>query len=680
MKKSLKALAVLSLFGLGLGSVTACGGSSKSITISVNGAAVGANGVHVNELSTVTFSATIDGGAETDTVVWSTNSPSAFTFSATSGNEVIATANTPSTTGYVVSAALEGDASVTSSITVYIDEVTKTYELRVDTTNYDTEFEQGEVFTSDGLVVQVVEMAGDVEASVFELGSDEYTLSVAEGEVLDTIGVMDVTVTPTNTEYPTGTFKISVIEYQAYPMVEAINNLLDNGYVGLRAEDDGYLYSDFIKTPDAYFDYSSMVYYREESEGVHKYEIGATSEQTIAIRDLGPAYTNLQVETDLVGTIKYLKRSDSDFSEWEESYNNGMVTKTDANMGTTYELSEEAAQFVAHVYGYDQLTLDGMTILPVDRVEATFLNSTSDIVVFLVYLDLSSVGEGVQLGGIEYLSPLDESVTGLLTSLDAIIEVQDSTNFIPYDETYVDTTLSEFINDVAGADNVMNYGSGGLYLFSPTSRECRLINQTTGQLSGDVYGNGILDADSTITSDDGSSVEFNQGVVTYSISGQNLGFDQEDRFDGITSMEELGGKFSDAVLFSNDYLKYYNLEAVETTTTEDSAGNQYEAAQLRYGISGDTLDFVSALDEVNWAYTHSIPNGFEPFKIEITVTATFLDDTYENYTLQGEIYFYIKDVEDGGIYYIENFIVAENSSTQTYWDQYLAAEFTPVAA
>ena len=262
----------------------------------------------------------------------------------------------------------------------------------------------------------------------------------------------------------------------------------------------------------------------------------------------------------------------------------------------------------------------------------------------------------------------------------AIIKAQDSSNFIPYNETYVDPTLSEFINDVAGADNVMNYGSGGLYLISPTSRECRLINQTTGDLTGDIYGNGILDADSTITSDDGSSVEFNQGVVTYSISGQNLGFDQEDRFDGITSMEELGGKFSDAVLFSNDYLKYYNLEAVETTTTEDTAGNQYEAAQLRYGISGDTLDFVSALDEVNWAYEHSIPNGFEPFKIEITVTATFLDKTYENYTLQGEIYFYIKDVEDGGIYYIENFTVAENSSIQTYWDQYLAAEFTPVAA
>ena len=130
MKKSLKALAVLSLFGLGLGSVTACGGSSKSITISVNGTAVGANGVHVNELSTVTFSATIDGGAETDTVVWATNSVSAFTFSSTTGNEVTATANTPSTTGYVVSATLEGDASVTSSITVFIDKVTKTYECK----------------------------------------------------------------------------------------------------------------------------------------------------------------------------------------------------------------------------------------------------------------------------------------------------------------------------------------------------------------------------------------------------------------------------------------------------------------------------------------------------------------------------------------------------------------------
>ena len=116
MKKSLKALAVLSLFGLGLGSVTACGGSSKSITISVNGTAVG-NGesVNVTETSIFTLNATVDNGSEDDVVVWSTNSPSAITFSSHSGAEITATANTPTTTGWVVAATLESDSTVTTA-------------------------------------------------------------------------------------------------------------------------------------------------------------------------------------------------------------------------------------------------------------------------------------------------------------------------------------------------------------------------------------------------------------------------------------------------------------------------------------------------------------------------------------------------------------------------------------
>ena len=319
MKKSLKALAVLSLFGLGLGSVTACGGSSKSITISVNGTAVGAEGVHVDELSTVTFSATIDGGAETDTVVWATNSASAFTFSSTTGNEVTATANTPSTTGYVVSATLEGDASVTTSITVYVDEATRTYELMVDTSNAVTTYDTGDAFSTQGLVVNAAELANGTVVNSYELGADEYTLTNADdgstiknGDILTEEGLMTINVTPVDDTYKATSFVISV-EFNAVSIVTTtLDSFAKNGSIFMNfvygQTNKGFDILGYDAQTGIWGDYLvdfvgtngiSQIYHQENGE-VRKYFMEKTAENTYNILKYDqPMYYNYEAITDV---------------------------------------------------------------------------------------------------------------------------------------------------------------------------------------------------------------------------------------------------------------------------------------------------------------------------------------------------------------------------------------------
>ena len=199
MKKSFKALAVLSLFGLGLGSVTACGNSSKTISISVNGESVPEGGVHLSELSTVTFSASVLNGSDSDVVKWSTNATNVITFESTTGTEVKADLDSASTTGWVVTASLENDPTITSSILVFIDEVTKTYGITVDTTNAKTNYLRGDTFTSENLIVNETVFVNGEPKKYYEIGKEEYTLSISEGSELTEVGTFDVKVTATDT-------------------------------------------------------------------------------------------------------------------------------------------------------------------------------------------------------------------------------------------------------------------------------------------------------------------------------------------------------------------------------------------------------------------------------------------------------------------------------------------------
>lgn len=303
MKKSLKALAVLSLFGLGLGSVTACGGSSKSITISVNGTAVAdGESATVNELSTFILTATIDGAEEGDSILWSSNSPTALSFNQTTGSEVSVIANTPSTTGWQVSAELEGEASVRSTISIIVNEVTKTYAITVDTSDAKTNYNQGEAFTSQGLVVNKSLLANGeiVEGQDVEMGADEYTLSIADGTLLTEAGTIEVTVTPTDTTLEPGKFNITVAKDDLYLLNMALNHYAETSDLELvttSIEGEGETATKDSSIVSVWGDYAleidstTKALYHSTENGIHKYEVGAdTATQSYTLTDAGTLY------------------------------------------------------------------------------------------------------------------------------------------------------------------------------------------------------------------------------------------------------------------------------------------------------------------------------------------------------------------------------------------------------
>ena len=183
MKRNVKALAILSLFGLGLASVTSCGPQGPSITISVDGEEVENGGIAtVSQGIDFKLSANIYGGAEGETVRWSTNATSVFTFSSTTENDVTASANEATNQGYTIRATLASDSSITASITLMVNPSEMSYKIYVDTTDAQVNYGTGESFTSDGLVVGVQQYAGDTPTSNrYDLGEEEYIYNFSYG-------------------------------------------------------------------------------------------------------------------------------------------------------------------------------------------------------------------------------------------------------------------------------------------------------------------------------------------------------------------------------------------------------------------------------------------------------------------------------------------------------------------
>ena len=139
--KKMKLIAAMSLVGLGLSGLSGCSNSAveeTSISISVNGTAVEANGnVSVDELTPFTLKATVNNGGADDVVSWGSSTPNAFTFSSLTGLETTATANYASSTPITIFAQLQDDASVKTTINVTVNSVELTYKLSVDTSEMD---------------------------------------------------------------------------------------------------------------------------------------------------------------------------------------------------------------------------------------------------------------------------------------------------------------------------------------------------------------------------------------------------------------------------------------------------------------------------------------------------------------------------------------------------------------
>lgn len=393
MKKGFKVLTVLSLFGLGLGGLTGCGGTStpeKTISISVDDKAVANGGsATVTQSLPFTLSATVEGGDSDDVVVWSTNAASAITFSPTTGASVTATSNTATSTGWKISASLEGDASVSSTITVIVSEAVVEYSISVDTTEAKTTYETGEAFDPTGIYVTVHEKTNGVDTDSYEIGSDQFSFKLADGTTLSEgyifreSGDVKVTVVPTDESLGTAEFTLTVDFEPTYLVQEVLNGFQDGSqlvnYVYVPSEDSQYGFE--LKSYDIFnYEWNNNIYisdydsgynsiYHQTNSGVEKYSIGISSDNYTATKIADNIY-NAYSPIKTLSTIKSLN-SIVTAMDFVGAYDESALQYSESNEGTylfNVDLNSDFGQLALTVSGieYDDLvyqyTMYGMKV------------------------------------------------------------------------------------------------------------------------------------------------------------------------------------------------------------------------------------------------------------------------------------------------------------------------------
>ena len=588
MKKSLKALAVLSLFGLGLGSVTACGGSSKSITISVNGTAVGAEGVHVDEGSTFTLNATVDNGSESDVVVWSTNSPSAITFSSHSGAEITATANTPTTSGWVISASLEGDTTVSTAITVYIDEATRTYEISVDTANTRTTFFQGDTFNTQGLVVNETEFLNGVEGDTVELGSNEYTTSIAVGTVLDTLGSQTVTVTSVSDPTLTDTYVINVVENPVENFLTTMESFDSNNYVEytITSKNGNYYLEPLnIYTPNFYLNGSLGVFWNKTATQIDQYSISydkATGAETVNYQNI--LYKNKQADTDLVGFIKGSSPAGVTLADWDTAYES--YISADSTTGSIIA-TDKAAVFFNDLFGLGTYDNQG-NFLPYEVSISQVGDGTN------VYdgMYMISFSDGTDIVDVRIISIYDDVAQAEVERLTGIIEAKDPSNYKDISEGYYEGNVEFVLAELAGAE-YFGYQSllTGDYFYSTPNYVEVGYGDTMASLGYPYLAEGYYNIEQTSTIGDNT---YEPGILHYGISAKGqLG--TETTTDATRTFDEIDFRWGDIVgLTDAASYKYWTIDGVKVSQFTDGT-NIFDGYVFNYSIYDNTYDTVDIL-------------------------------------------------------------------------------------
>ena len=409
--KKMKLIAAMSLVGLGLSGLSGCSNSAveeTSISISVNGTAVEANGnVSVDELTPFTLKATVNNGGADDVVSWGSSTPNAFTFSSLTGLETTATANYASSTPITIFAQLQDDASVKTTINVTVNSVELTYKLSVDTSEMDLSYDLGDTFSSDGLVVMLTGYAGETAQDPVEIGSDEYELSIADGTVLETAGQVEVTVTADEYEAEPAKFSITVEDNPLYPLQRNLAALKDENSLTTIEYSNGSqspTYSSMVSSWNGFaLNTGTKSLYQETADGLRKFTVNAGEGNSFSLTDAGYIYDSYDVSTltaremldmDMATTADVFASLPLDGLKITES--NDEVVVYDVDTGETFDA-------VLSLSGYSGLK-DNATLLMQMGVMSTYTLK----VTISAFDDLSTVIE------IDYTSDLDEIYSQLM--------------------------------------------------------------------------------------------------------------------------------------------------------------------------------------------------------------------------------------------------------------------------
>lgn len=573
--KKMKLIAAMSLVGLGLSGLSGCSNSAveeTSISISVNGTAVEANGsVSVDELTPFTLKATVNNGGADDVVSWGSSTPNAFTFSSSTGLETTATANYASSTPITIFAQLQDDASVKTTINVTVNSVELTYKLSVDTSEMDLSYDLGDTFSSDGLVVMLTGYAGETAQYPVEIGSDEYELSIADGTVLETAGQVEVTVTADEYEAEPAKFSITVEDNPLYPLQRNLAALKDENSLTTIEYSNGSqspTYSSMVSSWNGFaLNTGTKSLYQETADGLRKFTVNAGEGNSFSLTDAGYIYDSYDVSTltaremldmDMATTADVFASLPLDGLKITES--NDEVVVYDVDTGETFDA-------VLSLSGYSRLK-DNATLLMQMGVMSTY---TLEVTIS-AFDDLSTVIE------IDYTSDLDKIYSQLMpVSLTAqfMLSTIGSSSLEVYLEGLVED--GDFEEKPAVSDtfkSVLDTIRGGKFFADFAYKG---YSNTSAQYVGNDKYNGVIE-------NFGQPESQTSNVITEIKSGMNI------------LVDTAGKSYKDQALTNSSYLYFESTQTVS---------NPNESTSL-YPTEWQKVDDSFALSNKNYiAYEES---------------------------------------------------------------------------
>ena len=573
--KKMKLIAAMSLVGLGLSGLSGCSNSAveeTSISISVNGTAVEANGsVSVDELTPFTLKATVNNGGADDVVSWGSSTPNAFTFSSSTGLETTATANYASSTPITIFAQLQDDASVKTTINVTVNSAELTYKLSVDTSEMDLSYDLGDTFSSDGLVVMLTGYAGETAQDPVEIGSDEYELSIADGTVLETAGQVEVTVTADEYEAEPAKFSITVEDNPLYPLQRNLAALKDENSLTTIEYSNGSqspTYSTMVSLWNGFaLNTGTKSLYQETADGLRKFTVNAGEGNSFSLTDAGYIYDSYDVSTltpremldmDMATTADVFASLPLDGLKITESNDEVVVYHVDT--GETFDA-------VLSLSGYSALK-DNATLLMQMGVMSTY---TLDVTIS-AFDDLSTVIE------IDYNSDLDEIYSQLMpVSLTAqfMLSTIGSSSLEVYLEGLVED--GDFEEKPAVSDtfrSVLDTIRGGKFFADFAYKG---YSNTNAQYVGNDKYNGVIE-------NFGQPESQTSNVITEIKSGMNI------------LVDTAGKSYKDQALTNSSYLYFESTQTVS---------NPNESTSL-YPTEWQKVDDSFALSNKNYiAYEES---------------------------------------------------------------------------
>ena len=381
IKKHARLLTVLTVFGLGLGSIASCGtgASSSPITLTCDSKEINLNETFEAKLGKYyTFEANIDTEKNPQfkdaEIVFSNDAESAFEFSADGNYLEFAAIKTGS---FTISASVKGDETTKVNVKLHVSDVAKKeYKATVDTTAAKLIFKQGDVFTSEGIVVyKTLVVDGEPSAVRSVLDASEYTVSIPEGKILESKqSALEVKITPNDTNLEPVTYTIKVTSNPAYRINSFFSGLAENNYgiytVNQNSSGQLYLYPTFGINENYIVNYDGSMAYSvvQDKEGeaatLHRYEMNFTANDysfnRISDYEVGEVDGNaltIRKSNSLSDIVNNLQFS---LGEIWQNVENSAVTYSTANQ--TYTLNDvDAITNLIKISGYG-FTLNNFTV------------------------------------------------------------------------------------------------------------------------------------------------------------------------------------------------------------------------------------------------------------------------------------------------------------------------------